>query len=74
MKTEDLIIGEEYYFDNRKESKGIYKGKRKEINGLTSVFFEPTSDHDYLEERGSLGKFSGCVGFLDGENMIPVKI
>lgn len=70
MKKEDLVIGKEYWLDDRKNEKAIYIGYREKSNG---IYFKPVGETTYLLSSVEEPEFKGMIGFMNGFNgIIPV--
>lgn len=70
MEAKDLIIGKEYYFGDKKLTKGIYAGQGK----TKGIYFKIEGKHNYLIQDDESLKFYGCVGFLEKTIIItPVE-
>jgi len=60
MKTEDLVIGKEYWLDDSETEKGIYVGIRESTGG---IYFEKTGKTSFARYSGNEQNFNGHIGF-----------
>jgi len=60
MKTEDLVIGKEYWLDDAQTEKGTYVGVRESTGG---IYFKPSGETSFLKYSGNEQGFKGYVGF-----------
>jgi len=60
MKTEDLVIGKDYWLDDTQTEKETYVGVRKSTGG---IYFKPSGKTAFLAYSGNEQGFKGCVGF-----------
>ena len=71
MSDEKLKVGKVYFFDVRKDTKGVFLFKKKLLGNNISYYFVPRGDPGgYVMS----GMYEGLVGFSHNKDFVKCKI